>query len=171
MSFTPHLPLLAKAIISIIYASLWIHYISHLATPPTPGQPLRKCREVEPVLRSVLLVFSWLGVVMGVIVFCMLVSVLCVRSSAGMFVVLLLYAILLFIYVYQILYLRAVSVSDQLVDDGCDLIEPKTRRLLMIFAVIVLVFGVGMSVLGIVSGGRLDEWVRERLGVTGVGTR
>lgn len=97
---------------------------------------------------------------MGVLVFCVLLSLLCVRPSVAMFLVVLLYTILVFIYVYQIQYVRAVSVSDQLADDGCDLIEPKKRRLLMLFAVIVLVFGVVTSVLGVVSGDRMDEWVR-----------
>lgn len=155
------IPFLTKAFLSILYASLWIHYLCQLTTPTPPNQPLRKCREVEPVLRSVLQVFAWVGAVMGVLVFCVLLAFLCTHQSVSLFVVVLLYAVLMFIYVYQIRFLRAVAVSDQLVDDGCDLIQPKTRRLLMTFAVIVLLFGVVTSVLGVVSGDRMGKWVEQ----------
>jgi len=160
MAITAHLPILAKAFISIIYASLWIHYLRQLTTPTPPDRPLRKCREVDPVLRSVLQVFGWLGAVMGVCLFCVLLSLLCVGPSVTMLMMVLLYAILVFIYVYQIQYLRAVAESDQLMDDGCDLVEPKKRRLLMLFAVMVLLFGVATSVVGVASGGQMDEWAR-----------
>lgn len=160
MAITAYPHILAEAAISILYASLWIHYLYQLAAAPTPpDRSLRKCREVEPVVRSVLLVFGWLSAVLGACVLCVLLSFLCMAPSLVLLMMVLLYAIIVLIYVYQIQYLRAVEVSDQLIDDGCDLVEPKKRRMLMLFAVMVLLFGVTGTVVGVVSGGHMDGWV------------
>ena len=54
-----------KSILAIFYGSLWIHYLHKLTDPDSTP---RRCREVAPVLRSVLTVIAWVGVVLGVLV-------------------------------------------------------------------------------------------------------
>ena len=156
-----------KSILAIFYGSLWIHYLHKLTDPDSTP---RRCREVAPVLRSVLTVIAWVGVVLGVLVVGMLLAMLCVRPTAFVFVMALIYVILVFIYVYQIQFLKAIEVSDEWTEtssgtnqDGCDAVEQKKRRLSMVFAVFVLVFGIVLGVIGFTWGDGLTQWLTEQL--------
>ena len=100
----------------------------------------------------------------------MLLAMLCVRPTAFTFVMALIYVILVFIYVYQIQFLKAIEVSDEWTEtssgtnqDGCDTVEQKKRRLSMVFAVFVLVFGIVLGVIGFTWGDGLTQWLTEQL--------
>ena len=107
----------------------------------------------------------------------MLLALLCVRPTAFTFVMALIYVMLVFIYVYQIQFLKAIEVSDEWTEtssgtrggtngtnqDGCDTVEQKKRWLSMVFAVFVLVVGIVLGVIGFTWGDGLTQWLTEQL--------
>ena len=150
-----------KATLYIVYGSLWIQYMRSLGgrgeeTPDTREKPIR-CRDIQPVLRSVLSVIAWISLFMCAVTGCGQFARWCVRPNMELFVLLLAYGVMLTVFLFQIQFLREVSVSNRFQThpsgtqqhaDGCDSIEQQKRKLSAVYAWVILLFGLLFGAFG-----------------------
>ena len=156
--------LVVKGLLSIVYGSSWVHYIrkfrqaTHHHTGPNT-RPLL-CREVAPVLRSVLFVVACFSVALGA--FACLFSVVHLTKSSILshtLVLLMAQIVILLVYVYQIQFLRHVAssnqqaallTSDELASEtSCQAIAPDQQEVAWVYGWIVLLFGIVYFLLGL----------------------
>lgn len=143
-----------KGILYIIYSAVWFYYISALLDQ-SPSAPIKRCRDILPLLRTVLLILAWIKVFVMAFDVCVFVSYLLVQPSIDIFIVLIAYIIIFGIFVYQIQFLNAVEMSTTY-NSECDAIETQKRQTVMSFNVVIFVFGVTMVAFG-VSGQTMLE--------------
>lgn len=153
-----------KGITSVVYAALWLYYLQQLTTddPNASSQTSApRCRDVEPVVRNVLQVLAWVSIVFTVIYVCSALASVLLHPSAERCIVIVACLVIVFVYAYQIQYLRAVAQSsDAAGARACTAIERRKRDLVYVFVCVVLVFGVLMVGFGLTGG----QWM-ERLGL------
>ena len=150
-----------KGITSVVYAALWLYYLQQLTTDDPNESPAPRCRDVEPVVRSVLQVLAWVSIVLTVIFVCSALASVLLNPSVERGIVILACLVIVGVYAYQIQYLRAVAQSsDAAGARACTAIERRKRELVYVFACVVLVFGVLMVGFGLTGG----QWM-ERIGL------
>jgi hypothetical protein len=160
--------LVIKGLFAIIYGSMWVHYLrkfrrgQHPTETSTKPRPLM-CRDVEPFLRSILLVIAWFSVIFGGVACVVNVMHLCNDSFRSHGVVLVAaHAVLLLVYVYQIQFLRHVAASDTPVvsstttvgthanstRSNCQSIASEQQEVAWAYGWIVLLFGILYVLMG-----------------------
>jgi len=137
-----------QGLVYIIYSALWFYYMSQLLhTNQNQDVPIL-CRDINPTLRTVLLVIAWIKVVSMAFYMCVLLSRLFTQPSIETFVLLIAYVIIFGVFVYQIQFLNAVEESVVL-NTHCDEIEAKKRQTVISFNSVIFVFGIIMIVFGL----------------------
>ena len=148
----------------ILYGSAWIYYLNQLtkkeskqateATDTTETTEATLCRDVQPVLRTALLVFACLHVAGMVVLIARFTIMYCLMARTRarpppdvgilrrLLLCLLLFVVPAFfgVYVYQIQYLVAVNSSTARTDH-CSEIETRRRKVVYAFGMLVLVAG------------------------------
>lgn len=140
----------------LLYAGLWLYYIQHLIY--THNQSEEYCRDVQPTLRSVLLVFAWIKLIVSILFVCAVLSSFLVDPSVESCVFILAMLMIVGVLLYQIQYLTAVEHST-LRTNQCDDIESQKRLVVYVFSVVTFVFGVLMVVMGATGGSFLKQMV------------
>lgn len=142
----------------LLYASLWLYYMHQLLSSNEAY-----CRDVQPTLRSVLLVLSWIKLVVTIVFVCFMLSNLLLVPTIEQFVFVLATLVIVGVFLYQIQFLNAVEHSSAKAGE-CDDIEARKRRLVYVFTSIIFVFGVFLVLFGMTGGAfmeRLVESVRK----------
>ena len=139
----------------LIYAGLWLYYMQGLLHSSTTDQ---YCRDVQPTLRTVLLVISWIKLVVSIVFVCFVLSNVLLKPSVEQFALLLAMVVILGIFLYQIQFLNAVEASNAKTGD-CDEVETHKRRMVYVFTVVIFVFGVFLVAFGLTGGSFLDTMV------------
>ena len=138
----------------LIYAGLWLQYTHHLlASTDTPY-----CRDVEPTLRTVLLVIAWIKLVVTIVFTCFILTNLLLKPTIEQFVLVVATLVVLGIFFYQIQFLNAVETSTTRTSD-CDEIGPQRRRVIYTFTMVIFVFGVLLVLFGLTGGSFLEKIV------------
>ena len=109
----------------LIYAGLWLYYMQGLLHSSTTDQ---YCRDVQPTLRTVLLVISWIKLVVSIVFVCFVLSNVLLKPSVEQFALLLAMVVILGIFLYQIQFLNAVEASNAKTGD-CDEVETHKRKI------------------------------------------
>lgn len=140
----------------LLYAGLWLYYLQCLMNTKT--HIVEYCRDVQPTLRSVLLVFAWIKLVVSILFVCVVLSSLLVDPSVEMFVFTLAMLIIVGVFLYQIHYINAVEQSTARTDQ-CDEVESRKRSVVYIFSVATFGFGVFLVAFGASGGSLLQQMV------------
>lgn len=151
---------IAKGVLGVVYGALWLALLQRLNGATASTIPFRQCRDVAPGLQRLLYALAWVCVVLGSIAACAVLAKMCAAPRAETFVLLLAYAVLLYVYVNQIRYVQAVRQSDHTM--SCDAIERRRRRLVALYAVVVIVLGAFLALFGL-TGETLLGQMYERL--------
>jgi hypothetical protein len=145
-----------SAVGNILYGSAWIYYLNQLTAKETAKETPKEtteatstlCRDVQPALRTALLVFACLQVAGVVVLIAKFIIMHCLmartrallRGGILRWLLLFVYAIFAGVYVYQIQYLFAVNSSTARTDH-CSEIETRRRKVVYAFGMLVLVAG------------------------------
>lgn len=140
----------------LLYAGLWLYYLQHLLNPHK--QNAEYCRDVQPTLRSVLLVFAWIKLVVSILFVGMVLSSLLVKPTIELFVFVLAVLVIIGVFLYQIQYLNAVEQSSARTDH-CDDIESQKRLIIYVFTVVTFVFGVVLVLFGATGRSFIEHMV------------
>ena len=138
--------IILQGIVYLVYSGLWFFYMSELLHT-YQNKPIH-CKDIQPTLRTVLLVLAWIEVISLAFYMCMLLSQLIMQPSIELITLLIAHVIIFGIFVYQIQYLNAVEDSLRLTNQ-CDDIEEHKRNVVMSFNAVIFVFGVFMIAFGL----------------------
>jgi hypothetical protein len=137
----------------LLYASVWMYYMHQLLSSNEAY-----CRDVQPTLRSVLLVLSWIKLVVTVVFVCFMLSNLLLVPTGEQFVFVLATLVIVGVFLYQIQFLNAVERSSAKAGE-CDDIESRKRRLVYVFTSIIFVLGVFLVLFGMTGGTFMERLV------------
>lgn len=126
--------MLLASLLLLVLGFLWLVWLYRLRADPD-APPNKRCHQVDPHLRSTLLVFAWL-------LFASAVWSLCMRTTTVVHGVL--FATFGLLFALQVNCLRAVCTNRRRVRDGCYDASPFGRASLALLVVFGLVMvGVG----------------------------
>lgn len=160
--------LVFKGLVSVVYGSMWVHYLRMFWSASNNPRQLHDghaqqtlCRDVSPMLRSVLSVVAWVQLIMGGAVCAWHTATLwTTQFNAHRTVLLVAQLVLLAVFVYQIQFLRSVTASDKTVvqvqsmphatrGNDCRTIASEQQEVAWAYGWIVLILGVLFVLLGL----------------------
>lgn len=138
-----------KGVTSVVYAGLWLGWLSRLTKTGRSGH--RRCRDVEPAWRAALSATAWVFAVITAVYACAAMTfalLASTASAAAMNLLLTLVSVALVgVYGCQIQYLDAMADSSA-PSDRCDEVSPWSRTVVTVFAAAVGVFGAVLAAAG-----------------------
>ena len=134
-----------KGITSLVYAGLWLGWLSRLSDITSPR---KRCRDVSPTWRALLYVLAWVSIVGTAMYACVLASRCLLAPNVEVLLVTIACVVIVGLYAYQIQYLEAVAASNRPVGQ-CETVAPWRRQLVATFAVVIAVFGLLMIGFGV----------------------
>ena len=129
----------------ILYGALWLYYLQQLLHHKHEN---KRCQDVQPILRNVLLVIAWLKIVFIVIFLCIMITSLLLKPSLDVFVFVIACVIIACVFVYQIQFIYSIEDTD-LYTKQCRDIEEYKRNVIYVFTVVVFVFGLFLIAFGL----------------------